>query len=126
MEQFIDFDFINREMQKQPLDDYEKRMIRNGKRRKVPISREETLEFVEEQREIYADHILEIRLLLLSEGISKNQILLWENDPEGRCPWDIYAESAVGKAELSLRRRMEEEQYRRWRKQNPDTDDIPF
>lgn len=123
---FLDFDSINAGIQNLPLDEDEKRMIRNGKRRKVPIPREETLQMIKEQREIYADFILESRLRLLAQGVSREQILLWESDPEGRSSWDIYAATPEGKAEVTLQRKMDDEHYRRWRKQNPDSEDVPF
>lgn len=113
MEDFFNFEKINDEIQSWPLDDYEKRMLRNGRRRKFPISREETLLMIEAQREYLAENIFQTRRALLAEGISKEQILLWENDPEGRDPWKIYAASEEGRAELRLRAQMEKESYKR-------------
>lgn len=114
---FLNFDALNIEVQNWPLNDDEKRMIRNG----------EALQLSKEQREFYEEYILETRRLLLVAGISREQIALWENDPEGRDPWAIYAATEVGKAEISLRMKMTFEEFRRHCKYHPDNiEDVPF
>lgn len=124
---FLNYDAINKRIQGRPLDEDEKLMIRNHKRRKTPVHFEETMAIIEDHKELLAAIILENRAILREAGLTKEQILAWENDPtDKRTVWEIYEQTEVGKAELSLTRKMQKEEDKRWLKANPDGEGIPF